>query len=53
MLDSIARAISLRNAKEIARRMPLDSSVIYVSDGRAIGGPNCSRCLRTSTPRIC
>jgi hypothetical protein len=38
LLDSMARAISMRDAREIAHRMPSDSSVVYVSDGRPIRG---------------
>jgi ketosteroid isomerase-like protein len=38
VLDSIATAISNRDANAIAAHMPTDSSIVYVSDGRAIRG---------------
>jgi hypothetical protein len=38
LLDNIAHAISSRDAREIARRMPSDSSIVYVSDGLPIRG---------------
>jgi len=37
-MDSIARAISARDADAIAARVPHDSSVVYVSDGKAFRG---------------
>jgi uncharacterized protein (TIGR02246 family) len=47
LLDTIARAISSRDAREIARRMPTDSSVVYVSDGRPIRGTELQAALET------
>ena len=38
LLDSMATSISNRDADAIAARMPSDSSVVYVSDGRPIRG---------------
>ena len=38
LLDSVAQAISARDARGIARRMLSDSSIVYVSDGHAIPG---------------
>src|SRR4051794_26757547 len=38
LLDSMATSISNRDANAIAARMPGDSPVVYVSDGRAIRG---------------
>ena len=38
LLDSMASSISSRDADAIAARMPSDSSIVYVSDGRPIRG---------------
>src|SRR5256885_11360792 len=47
LLDSMATSISNRDADAIATRMPSDSSVVYVSDGRPIRGTDLRSVLAT------
>jgi hypothetical protein len=46
LLDSMATSISNRDVEAIAARMPSDSSVVYVSDGRPIRGTELRTLLR-------
>lgn len=46
LLDSMATSISNRDADAIAARMPSDSTIVYVSDGRPIRGMDLRSVLR-------